>query len=155
MKWRREEESTDKKRRKSGKKKPKERHKQEGGKNTRGKNNIRVGVGRGRWGYRGFSDKKRKAPFSITLIFFLMLLSFSFHASLLWDEWNFHVQKATSLAFCVLWQMCWLSSVSTGAKLYKANEKQSLLSLPFVQCKNHPLDGTIAKLNKLTTTTSK
>lgn len=87
-----------------------------------------------------------------------MFLLFSFHASpvvLLWDEWNFHVQKATSVAFRVLWQMCWLASVSTGKKLYKANEKQSLLSLPFVQCKNHPLDGTIAKLNNLTTRTSK
>lgn len=121
-------------------------------------NSTGVGVARGRLGYWGFSAKKRKAPFSTTPVFFLMFLLFSFHASplvLLWDEWNFNIQKAANLAFCVLWQMCWLSNVSTGAKLYKANERQSLLSLPFVQCKNHPLDGTIAKLNNLRTTTSK
>lgn len=82
----------------------------------------------------------------------------SFHAcplGLLWDEWNFPIQKAASLAFCVLWQMCWLHGVSMGAESHKQNEKQSLPRLPSMQYKNHPLDGTIAKLNSLTTTASK
>lgn len=41
---------------------------------------------------------KEKSPIPIFILFPCLIL--------LWDEWNVHVQKATHLAFRVLWQMC-------------------------------------------------